>query len=82
MAVAFSPEMQIIRVRGSYINLPKELTEMQINTIQFFYFNEHVPKDIMILYSEKQHSTTFNHLLSRERKKNTLNFGKIYYISD
>lgn len=41
---------------------------MQINTFQFLHVNEHVHKDIMILYSEKQHSTTFNHLHSREKK--------------
>lgn len=42
---------------------------MQINTVRFFfYFNEHVLKDMMILDSEEQRSTTFNHLLSREKK--------------
>lgn len=80
MDVAFSPARQIIIVRGSYINLPKELTEMQINTVQFFCFNEHVPKASMILYSEKQHSTTFNHLLNREKKIHTELWQNLLYL--
>lgn len=44
---------------------------MQINTVQFFYFNEQVHKDIIIPYSEKQHSTACNEVLSREKKRHT-----------
>lgn len=33
---------------------------MQINTVQFFYFNEQVHKDIIILYSEKEKKKTFH----------------------
>lgn len=49
---------------------------MQMRIVQFFYFNEHVHKDTMILYSEKQHCTTFNHLLIRGGKNCLLNSGK------
>lgn len=51
---------------------------MQINTVHFFYFNEQVHKDIMILYSEKQHSATCNELLSSEKKTAHWTLANIY----
>lgn len=54
---------------------------MQMRIVQFFYFNEHVHQDTTILYSEKQHCTTFNHLLLRGRKKMSPELWKIFEVS-
>lgn len=67
-------------VRASYKSLSKraKLNVNQYSSILLFI--EHIHKDSMILNSEKQHSTTSNHLFNRE-KKYTLNFGKhLWYL--